>query len=406
VAQSSVAQGAFFRKQFIFALLGIPVFYIGYNIPTEALKKFSWYAYGFSVVLLLWVLVQGTTALGAQRWITIGGFSLQPSEPAKIAAILVLALCMSNHRPNSIVKIIRIGVLVMLLPFGLIFIQPDLGTSLVMIAIFFSIAYWAGAKFQQILILLSPLIVMITSALGQKFYILPSVSLGSHTISLDCTIIGVVVIALLTAYLSLHYQIWRSRWRSFWLGFYTLVLTLIAVVGRPFAWDILEPYQQKRLTIFIDPHSDPLGAGYNIIQSLIAIGSGGLFGQGYKHGRLTQGQFVPEQHTDFIFSSIAEEWGFLLCFLIIAAFFVICLRLFTLVKNIDDGFSKLIVVGVMTFLCFHACVNIGMNIGLMPVTGVPLPMLSYGGTSLWVNLFSLGITQRIFANNAPPTLFR
>ncbi|MDX1920397.1 MAG: rod shape-determining protein RodA [Candidatus Caenarcaniphilales bacterium] len=406
IAQSSVSQGAFFQKQLIFAFLGIPVFYVGYILPTETLKKLCWFAYGFAVMLLLWVLVQGTTALGAQRWITVGGFSIQPSEPAKIACIIALAYWFQNHKPSSIFKVIKAGSLIMLLPFGLIFIQPDLGTSLVLVAIFFSMVYWAGAKISQVLVLISPLIVMITSALGKRIYFAPSLKVGSHYITLDCSVVGLICIISIVAYLAYHYKVWKSKWRSFWLSFYSFVIFLIAILGRPLAWDLLEPYQQKRLTIFLDPQVDPLGAGYNIIQSLIAIGSGGFLGQGYKHGRLTQGQFVPEQHTDFIFSSIAEEWGFVTCFLIILAFFTICLRLYNLTKNVDDVFSRLIVVGVMAFLCFHVCVNIGMNIGLMPVTGVPLPLLSYGGTSLWVNLFSLGITQRIYSNNAPPTLFR
>jgi len=190
------------------------------------------------------------------------------------------------------------------------------------------------------------------------------------------------------------------------MGIYTVFCLLVALVGRPIAWGMLEPYQQRRLTIFLDPYVDQQGAGYNIIQSLLAIGSGGLFGQGYKQGRLTQGAFVPEQHTDFIFSSICEEWGFMGAMLLLLGFALICFRLSQSIKDVEDTFARLVLVGVLTFLSFHVCVNMSMNVGLMPVTGVPLPLISYGGTSLWVTLFSLGLTQRIYVDHSNTSMFK
>jgi rod shape determining protein RodA len=406
IAQSSVSQGHFFSKQLLYILLGIPIFFFGYSLPTETIRKVSWFVYGFSIILLLWVLVKGTSALGAQRWISIGGFSLQPSEPAKIASIIALANWYSLHKPKSILDIIISGCAILLLPFGLIFIQPDLGTSMVLIAIFFSMTYWAGSKIAQVIALISPLPIAIASALGAKAFSFPAFDLGKHHIEPGCSVLGVVCILAIAVYLAMNYQVFKSRWRSVGLIAFVLFSFFVGIIGRPIAWGILEPYQQKRLTIFMDPQIDPLGSGYNIIQSLLAVGSGDLIGQGYKQGRLTQGQFVPEQHTDFVFSSVAEEWGFAGTMLLLLVFGVICFRIFSLVRNLDDGFGKLIAVGILTFLSFHVFVNIGMNIGLMPVTGVPLPFISYGGTALWVCLFSLGIVQRIYADNFGNSMFK
>ena len=276
---------------------------------------------------------------------------------------------------------------------------------MVLIAIFLAMCYWAGASFTQIIALISPLIILISSALGEKAFILSSFKFHKHLIQLDCSILGIICILLLVIYFANHYKVWKKNTKILLLSLYFVFCSFLAVVGRPLAWGILAPYQQKRLTIFIDPYTDPQGSGYNIIQSLIAVGSGGLHGAGFKQGRLTQGQFVPEQHTDFVFSSIAEEWGFIGVAVLLIAFLIICIRLLILAKDLEDGFAQLLIIGILTFLCFHVCVNIGMNIGLMPVTGVPLPLISYGGTSMWITLFSLGITQRIYADNSPNSLF-
>lgn len=406
LAQSSVAQGKFFSRQVFLILLGISIFYSGYSIPTQVIKRTWWLGYSLAIFLLLFVLFKGTESLGAQRWLCFGKFCIQPSEPAKIASIIALAYWFDKYKPKTLFNIIKAGFIILLIPFALIFKQPDLGTSMVLVAIFFSVSYWAGSKLPQILILISPLIIAISSSLGSKVFYLPEFILLNHSIKPDCSVLGIIVIFLICLILAIYYRVWRSRLKSLALGLYALFSFFIALIGRPIAWGILKPYQQKRLTIFLDPQSDPLEAGYNIIQSLLAVGSGGLWGQGYKNGRLTQGLFVPEQHTDFVFSSIAEEWGFIGAIVLIIVFATICFRLFLLAKELDDSFERLVVVGVLTFLCFHVCINIGMNIGLMPVTGVPLPFISYGGTALWVCLFSLGITQRIYADNIGNSMFK
>ncbi len=385
----------FLLKQALYALLGLLVLNVSLQTPSATLKKFAPWVYLASVALLVYVLVKGTTALGAQRWIVIGGLSLQPSEPVKLAAILALAAWFDKRAPKSLFEQALAGFSVVLVPFLLIFLQPDLGTSLVLIAIFLTMIFWMGANPTQILIILSPLIVLITASLGEQIVLAQGFVLFGKTVNVSSSLFGFFFLFGLGAWLIWHYVAWRFPWR-FVAIFALLALNfLLASFGRPLAWDRLETYQQKRLTIFLDPESDPLQSGYNIIQSVRAVGSGKLFGQGFQTGHLTQGKFVPEQHTDFIFSSIAEEWGFAgSCFLLFL-FFALCLRIAFITASLEDSFSRALGAGVLALLSFHSIVNIGMNIAILPVTGVPLPFVSYGGTSLWVCLFAVGIVMRL-----------
>jgi len=401
IAQSSVAKGHFFLKHACFVLLGLVSFTIGYRLETNLLRKLSIVAYVLSIGLLVAVYLIGTKALGGQRWLTLGGFSIQPSEAAKIACILMLGIYYSRTRPDKLTQIILAGVLVMLLPFGLIFLQPDLGTASVLVALFGSITFWAGATLLQLLVIFSPIMIVILSAIGLSDP--GSVHLGylvmlNQRIDLACSLWGLIYIILLNAALLIRHRAHRSTRKGLLLAFYLLFCLGIAFVGRPLAWGSLQPYQQMRLTIFQEPTLDPKGSGYNIIQSLLSIGGGNIYGQGYKQGQSTQGEFVPEQHTDFIFSSIAEEWGFAGASLLILLFLIVCWRLLSLAAQTKKTFSKVICIGAFTLIFFHIVVNIGMNMSLLPVTGVPLPLVSYGGSSMCVCLFILGITHKIYAS--------
>jgi rod shape determining protein RodA len=169
---------------------------------------------------------------------------------------------------------------------------------------------------------------------------------------------------------------------------------ILVMMFKSIAWGFLKEYQQKRLTIFLDPYADPLGAGYHIIQSLYAIGSGGIFGRGLKNGDLTQGQFVPEQHTDFIFSSIGEEFGFVGAIILLLLYAWLCLNIINVAKESNDRFVSLVCIGTFSMLFFHIFVNIGMNLSIMPITGVPLPFMSYGGSAMLVNLFLVSLVMK------------
>lgn len=394
----------FFLKHVIYIFLGIIVFIVAYKIPTEKLKKISWIFYGVSLVLLVMVLFFGKSALGAQRWLNIAGFRMQPSEPAKIGIILALATWLSRRQIKNLLDMVIAGLVVVLVPFGLIFLQPDLGTSMVLIAIFATMSFAGGAKFPHLLIFFTPIICMISSAIGTSGLDFGHFKLMGKDIDMFCSYLGVLFIIIMSSSLFWFYKAWKSPGKLALCLLYVFFCLSVSFVIRPFAWDVLEPYQQKRLTIFIDPYSDPRGDGYNIIQSLLAIGGGSIFGYGYMSGPLTQGSFVPEQHTDFVFSSIAEEWGFLGSAFIVVLFLIISLRILRLKRRTDDPFEKLLCSGILTFISFHALVNIGMNLALLPVTGVPLPFISHGGTAIWCCLFCMGIIQRIHSNNSPKGL--
>jgi rod shape determining protein RodA len=242
----------------------------------------------------------------------------------------------------------------------------------------------------ELLVLISPLISAILSSLGTKI-----ISYHHGAIDFTITIPFMIFIILLILVLVFYYRAWESPWLSSGI-FALLCFNLMVMVLRAFAWGLLKDYQQKRLTIFLDPYVDPLGAGYHIIQSLYAIGSGGIFGSGLHKGDLTQGNFVPEQHTDFIFSSIGEEFGFLGSILVVVLYGMLCIKLLQRAREANDRFSSFLAIGTFSMLFFHIFVNIGMNLSIMPITGVPLPFLSYGGSSMLVNLFliSLAIKTR------------
>lgn len=400
ITQGSVSGGQFFTKQLIFSVLGLFVFYLGYSLDINLIRRYGWVFYVASILLLILVLIKGTTALGAQRWISIGGISMQPSEPAKIACIIALASWYYYRPPRKFTDLIIAGVATMLIPFGLIFIQPDLGTSLVLIFIFAIISYWAGATLLQMLTLYSPAFIMVLASLGINYGLnITNINILGREVHVASSFLGLAFIFGLAFWLIRYYKINTVKsWQFFaWLSW--LVFSLfIAFVGRPFAWNLLKPYQQKRLTIFLDPSGDPLGAGYNILQSLSAVGNGGFWGQKWGQGQLTQGAFVPEQHTDFIFSAVAEELGFIGALILIISFAVIVWRLIQFASQTKDSFERLFTIGITSVFLFHTVVNIGMNIGIMPITGVPLPFMSYGGTSVLINMFALGIIQRIHAN--------
>jgi rod shape determining protein RodA len=331
--------------------------------------QLRWVIYGVTIASLLAVDLFGTTALGAQRWISIGGFNVQPSEFAKLGMIIVLAGFLSQNTAD------RLGVLlqalgIMAVPWFLVFAEPNLGTSLVFGAIALGMLYWANAKPAWLVMLLSPLLSGILFGLFKPGW---AVWLG------------------LIGYLG-----WRSfPWR--WLGGgIALLVNLVAGAGVGWAWQhVLHDYQRDRLILFLDPSKDPLGGGYHLIQSRIAIGAGGLWGQGLNHGTQTQLRFIPEQHTDFIFTALGEELGFIGCVLVLLAFWLICWRLIVIAQTAKDNFASLLAIGVFSMLIFQVLINVAMTVGLGPVTGIPLPWLSYGRSALLMNFMAIGVVEAV-----------
>ncbi|MBD2314672.1 rod shape-determining protein RodA [Desertifilum sp. FACHB-1129] len=332
------------------------------------LLQLQWVIYAITNLSLIAVIFIGTTALGAQRWITIGGFNLQPSEFAKLGLIITLACLLHTNTASTIPMLLKtLGIA--LVPWILVFLQPDLGTSLVFGAITLGMLYWGNANPGWLVLLVSPVV----SAILFNIY-LP----------------GWLIWAVLLAIVAWFSLPWPR-------------LGSIGAVGVNFAagelgfflWGLLKDYQKDRLILFLNPEKDPLGGGYHLIQSRIAIGAGELWGRGLNQGTQTQLNFIPEQHTDFIFSAIGEELGFVGCVAMLAVFWLICLRLVLIAQNAQDNFGSLLAIGVLSMVVFQVVVNIGMTIGLAPVTGIPLPWMSYGRSALLTNFLAIGLVESV-----------
>jgi len=372
----------YFDKQLSYMYAGLALMLIVSRIPHKFWTN-KWMVslmYIVNLGLLVAVMLKGHAAQGAQRWLALGPITLQPSELAKLVVIFSLAAWLRNHRINSFFDIFKI-LGIMVVPAVLVFKQPDLGTSLTFGAVFLGLSYWSGATVMDILVLISPLLSLILNALNIEWW---------HMF------LGALAVVLLI--------FWRTFDWKIWLRLAMIIVVMAANYGcghaRPQLWGLLKEYQQKRLTSFVNPYDDPRGSGYHILQSLIAIGSGGINGAGLGHGNQAQGAFIPERHTDFIFAVIGEELGFRICLFIVIAYGIICLRaLFIAHQSRGDPAGAAMAIGLMCMFLFHAFINIGMTIGCMPVAGVPLPFLSYGGTALIVDLVAIGLLQSIYYHN-------
>ncbi|MBP2653287.1 MAG: rod shape-determining protein RodA [Firmicutes bacterium] len=316
----------FVQRQGMFAVANIVLVFVMLHFDYKSLSKYANVLYGINLVMLLAVMFVGQSALGAQRWIQLGPISIQPSEFSKIIMIISLAhlLDKKTGKMNSFKEIIPVFIYIGV-PFLLVLKQPDLGTSLVFLAILFGMIFVAGISLKHL---------------------------------------GAIAAA--------------------------------GVAFMPIFWHFLKDYQKKRLTVFLDPNADPLGSGYHIIQSKIAIGSGMLFGKGLFGGTQSQLNFLPENHTDFIFAVIGEELGFIGACIILLLYFILLYRSVKVAGAARDNFGMLLATGISSMMTFHLLVNVGMTAGIMPVTGIPLPFMSYGVSSLTTNMVSIGILLNIY----------
>lgn len=318
------------KSHLIYFFIGF-VFYILFSMIDYRVYKYLWkYLYVLSLILLFITTYFANSILGSARWLQIGGLSFQTSEFAKLALIISL----SSLIEKNILEVSKLHFLgksfLILLPYTvLVYMQPDLGTTLVLIALFLGILFFAGLK---------------------KIYFL----------------LGFIIFGLFSAPI----------------------------------WHMLKDYQKSRILVFLNPQMDVLGSGYNVIQSIIAIGSGGLFGKGFGRGTQANLQFLPAYWTDFIFASFAEEWGFFGVFILIILYCLLLLSLLYVVNKTKNIFGKFIVIGTFLVIFTQFVINVGMNMGLMPVTGVTLPLMSYGGTSILFTLILLGIVQNIWIKSA------
>ncbi|RCJ22093.1 rod shape-determining protein RodA [Nostoc sp. ATCC 43529] len=356
------------------------------RIRYEILIQYHWVTYALTNFSLIAVMIAGTSAKGAQRWISIAGFNVQPSEFAKVGMIITLAALLHKRTASKLESVLRV-LAISAIPWALVFLQPDLATSMVFGAIVLGMLYWANANPGWLILMISPVIAAILFStswpLAQPIVLFKELSFGPLGIvwSIAMAIIG-----------------WRTLpWRRFSLG--AIGAWSLNILGGElgvFAWNhILKPYQKDRLTVFMDPDHDPLGAGYHLIQSRIAIGAGEIWGWGLFKGPMTQLNFVPEQHTDFIFSAVGEEFGFVGCLVVLFVFCLICFRLLHVAQTATDNFGSLLAIGVLSMIVFQLIVNVGMTVGLAPVAGIPLPWMSYGRSAMLTNFISLGIVESV-----------
>ena len=312
-------------RQINWVALGTILLILIINISYQKFIDISYGLYAINIILLTLVLVLGRERLGAQRWFTIGNFTFQPSEFIKISFILAQARFLGSRKSSledpkgMLAPLILLGI-----PFVLVLAQPDLGTALLLVPIFFAMMFVAGGRVKHL-----------------------------------------------------------------------VILGILGLISLPFFWQILKDYQKQRLLVFLNPNVDPLGAGYTIIQSKIAVGSGGLIGKGWLAGTQNQLNFLPERHTDFIFSVIGEEWGLFGALILILLYYLIVRRGFDIAYSTNDRYGKLVAVGIVVLLGLQVVINIAMTIGLMPVVGIPLPLVSYGGSSLLTTFIAIGLLLNV-----------
>jgi rod shape determining protein RodA len=356
-----------YGKQLIFILTGL---ILGFSILLLDAKFFSVFSpiiYGMTIFLLLVVLVIGRKVAGNQAWIPIGSFRLQPSEFAKFGTALLMARYISSFTPKlRDAKSIFIAGLIVAVPLFFIMLQPDTGSALVFLSFMFPL-YREGLSGYWLLVFLGMIILFIAD------FLLP---VGGFFV----------------------YQNRRRQKVVFTVAFATIIAIAYLFVVKLTYTKVLEPHQRTRIEIMLGLKTDPKGAGYNVIQSKIAIGSGQAFGRGFLQGTQTKYGYVPEQSTDFIFSTIGEEWGFLGCSLVIALYAFMLLRIVNLAERQRSTFSRVYGYCVASIIFFHVFINIGMTIGIIPVIGIPLPFISYGGSSLWSFTVLLFIFLKLDSN--------
>ncbi|MBK8911703.1 MAG: rod shape-determining protein RodA [Chlorobi bacterium] len=367
---------AIFQSQLVYAVAGLVVMVAVAFAPDRWLRMSSIPMYALGMLLLIAVLVIGTERYGQKNWIIIGSFSLQPSELMKIGTLMFSALFISREG-KSLTYWRDLGTLIaiVVVPVGLIMAGKDTGSATVYMVMLMAIAFWGGADLFLLFSLVAPAIIGLVALLG-------SIS-GYGSIPLY-----VGLAALLGAML-----LFRRRMLPTMLAF---GLSLGVGLSTPIIYDHLPPHMQNRLATFLNPELDPQGAGYHVIQSMLAVGGGGLSGKGFLQGTQTQLRYIPEQWTDFIFCVPTEEFGFLGGVLVIGLLVMLIWFAVDTANHLRSRFESTICFGIAAVIFYHMTINIGMAIGLVPVMGIPLPFLSKGGSSLLLNMFMIGLLLNFY----------
>jgi rod shape determining protein RodA len=370
--QTSVAR--LWKSQVIWFCLSLLAAYVVTRCSVRLMDWLTWPAYALSVAMLVLLLFVGKgagTAASTKSWLAIGGFRIgQPSELAKITVVLALAKVLSAYKepPKSLLELWK-PALVVGIPWVLIMKQPDLGTGIIFVGFAFAMLFWSGVSWPLLVLVASPVVSLVLTFSVQVW--------GAWFL---------LLIALVLWYKPYLYE-----------GIFLAVTNVVFGVLAPIIWDRLAPYQQKRLLVFINPEIDRRAAGYHVLQSQIAIGSGGVFGRGFTQGPQKRLAFLPAQHTDFIFAVVGEELGFVGVLLAFTLFLLLFLRVTKIAERANDSFSSLVAFGLLASWFVHVLVNVGMTLNLMPITGIPLPFFSYGGSFMLASWLAVGILVRISA---------
>lgn len=359
-------------RQLIWVSGGVLIMLAVSFVPSRFLQFVAYPSYFASILMLVTVLLLGKTVSGSQSWFSLGPLRLQPSEFAKVTTALALA----SYLSRSDISLQKVQHLLMaagmvLAPVALILMQPDMGTTVIYLGMFLLVLFWAGAPRFTIVAIVAPGITALAALFGTTPFLIAVVSLGLLLyLTKENRIVAAIVFSVMVLF-GMSVQVIR---------------------------DGLKPYQQKRIETFLDPGADPRGAGYNVLQSKVAIGSGGLWGKGYLEGTQTQLNFIPEQWTDFIFCVPGEEFGFIGAATVLLLFVALLIRGIQIAAIVKNRFASILAIAITGIFAPHVIINIGMALGLLPVIGVPLPFLSYGGSALLTNLVMVGILMNLHAN--------
>ncbi len=354
----------YYIKQIIWIFISLLAVQLLIKTPYTFLEILIVPTYIITIILLI-VVIFMPEIKGSHRWIPLGLFNFQPSELAKLITILMIAKLISQPYITG-TQIVMRSITTMILPVVLIILEPDLGTALTILISTFAIISVSDLPFIYIILIISPLVAVVTSF----------------------SLILFMIFILLLIYL-----LYRSNLSKILLGI-TLAINSFFFFITPVIWNSLKGYQQNRILSFLDPMRDPFGTGYQIIQSKIAIGSGGFWGKGILMGTQKNMNFLPEHHTDFIFSVIGEEFGFFGCTILLLLYFLFLFRIAKRLEKMKRKEFRYATTGILAYLSFQIFVNVGMNIGIVPTTGIPLPFVSYGGSSLLINVLAIGFVLK------------
>ncbi|HAK68939.1 MAG TPA: rod shape-determining protein RodA [Treponema sp.] len=398
IDSSGLLKNKDYYKQIVWCIVGFVLMLSCTFIDYRKLKRYTGYAAILLTLALIYTAFFGQKLNGARSWIGIGSLGIQPSEFGKLVFTLFLARYLEKSEQENPRKRFLLSLVILLTPMGLILLQPDLGTASAYLPIFLVMCFIANIPIRYIVLVLA------TGMLTILFTVLPiwESQIAKRTVLIISVLtnrklfIVVCAVTLIVAMMGILGQIFLKKKYFYWVTYVSGIL-FTALILSVMAGKVLQEYQIMRLIIFINPNIDPKGAGWNIINSQIAIGSGGTFGKGYLMGTQSHYRYLPQQSTDFIFSILAEEFGFAGGIAVFASFLVIMLRGLSVIRTTTSHFGAYISSGFLGMFFYHFLVNVGMVMGIMPITGIPLPFVSYGGSAYLTNSIAMGLIMSIRA---------